>query len=76
MFNYDQFGILNKIELFYEKLYKNQEVLRKFQNKIHVNKFSVSKLNNEESTILDVLTTKKEVYNFYKTWKTIKSPGP
>ena len=67
MFNYDQFGILNKIELFYEKLHKNQEVLRKFQNKIHVNKFSVSKLNNEESTILDVLITKKEVYNFYKT---------
>ena len=50
---------MNKIELFYEKLYKNQEVLRKFQNKIY--KFCISKLNNEESTSLDVLITKKEV---------------
>ena len=73
---HDQFGILNEIKLFYEKLYKKQEVtvLENFNTKL--DQFCVPKLNKEESTSLDGSITKKEVYNFFKKMKNDKSPGP
>ena len=50
---YDQLSILNKIKLFYEKLYKKQEVivLENFNTK--QKQFCVPRLNIDESASLD-----------------------